>query len=148
MSSRRLAVPPGPWPSLRGAALIGLAVCAGCAEELADPEQFGVCTDATVTRIFTDVCARCHGTEVREAGLDLVSPGLKGRLLGVRSVTPECAGRPRVDDAGGSYHLLLDKLRPLPGCGARMPKDGPYLSLDETDCLERWVLDVAAGGAS
>ncbi len=130
---------------LTGCALALLA--SGCASELTDPADFGVCNERRVELIIGERCAGCHGPSEPEAELDLVSPGVAARLVDVMSGNLPCAGRPRIDGGGGTYHLLFDKLRPLPGCGARMPKDGPYLSPEDTDCMGRWVADLAAGGS-
>ena len=126
--------------------LASLGALGGCAEPLQAPEQFGVCTERRVTALFAQRCAECHDADQPEAGLDLVSPGVSGRLVGVLSTSRPCLGRPRIDRDGGSYHLLLDKLRPSPGCGLRMPKAGAYLTLDESDCVRAWVEAAAAGG--
>lgn len=126
---------------------MAVVVASGCAGELDNPEDFGVCTSRRVTQIFADRCATCHGPTQPEAGLDLVSARVTTRLVDVLSTSRPCEGRPRIDGQGGNYHLLLDKLRPQPGCGARMPDQGPYLSPEDTDCIGRWVADLAAGGS-
>lgn len=128
------------------AALLACLALGGCAEPLQAPEQFGVCTERRVTELFAQRCAECHDADRPEAGLDLVSPGVSARLVGVVSTSRPCLGRPRIDAGGGSYHLLLDKLRPSPGCGLRMPKEGAYLTLAESDCVRAWVEAAAAGG--
>jgi hypothetical protein len=38
--------------------------------------------------------------------------------------------------------LFLDKLRPNPPCGMRMPLSTDYLSAQELDCVQRWANDL------
>ena len=72
------------------------------------------------------------------AGLDLVSPGAKMRLLNVPA--RGCAGRTLVvaEPVVGGH--LFDKLAgAIPGCGSQMPFGALPLSAVEVKCLKDWI---------
>ncbi len=121
-----------------------VALAAGCAGELDHPERFATCPPGYVEQLFQTRCAgACHQGADAEAGLDLSSSGVEGRLVGEPSSTPFCQGHVLIDPDGAD-HLLLDKLSETPSCGARMPFGGEALSASEVECVRRWV-DEAIG---
>jgi hypothetical protein len=83
-------------------------------------------------------CGDCHGATDRAKGLDLASPGVAARLVGVKST---CGGKPLLDPAGpGTTGLLLEKLQgPVAGCGQQMPYGMPPLPAAERACLIEWA---------
>jgi hypothetical protein len=117
-----------------------------------DPQRFGDGTycppDVDVATIFHDRCggAICHGAGATPAGgLDLESPGLAERMVGVAS--EECEGRLRIAPGDPSSSFLIEKLEgPEPGCGEQMPPVGA-LSPNEITCFRRWIVDLDSAGS-
>lgn len=126
--------------------LVVLALVAGCAGELENPERFAECAPGFVEQLFMEKCAGdCHAGVDPEAGLDLVAPGMAQRLMGRASAQEACEGLVIVDPAGGDS-LIVDKLSDSPPCGARMPFGQSKLSAAELECVRRWVDEVVASG--
>lgn len=94
--------------------------------------------------LFAPKCATsgCHTAAERAGGLDLASPGVEARLVGVPST---CDGKPLVAPGDANGSMIVDKLvNAAPSCGgARMPLGG---SLDDGDtaCIEAWIASLAA----
>lgn len=125
------------------AAVVGAAACAG---ELESPERFADCPPGYVEQRFQESCGpECHNASDREAMLDLVTPGVGGRVRDAVSTTEDCGGRALIDPAGGT-HLLLEKLT-NPTCGTRMPFGEAQLPAEDIECVRRWIEEVSAGGA-
>jgi len=130
--------------------------CWGCAGDLEDPERFSFLLDddgipqppECMTSLFQARCnsSSCHDSEAQQ--IDLVSPGVGDRLVGVASTSLQCMPRVYVPTDGGES-LLLEKFQPVPDCGIRMPI-GPPLSDAEVMCVSGWVKAVAdaTGGGS
>ncbi len=132
---------------MRRLALVAVALASGCAGELEEPERFASCPPGYVEQLFEARCGgMCHAGTTPEAGLDLVSAGVEARLIGESSKTEFCDGRTLVmpEAAMPLEHLLVDKLSETPGCGARMPFGREALSVNEIECVRRWV-DEAIG---
>ena len=152
-------------PPVRHCRAIGLLAFApllvfGCAGELENPERFSApsvsrCTiDIDVqTEIFgtPEAPAKCGlggchgpagGAVPPASELDLVSPGVEARLVGVAGV---CMGL-LIDPADPENSLMVRKLHPAPSCGQRMPFGG-MLTDDEIDCVTEWVTQAAMTGA-
>jgi len=129
-------------------AIAAMALAAGCAGELENPERFASCPPGFVEQLFQTRCAgACHSAQDPEAGLDLVSDGVEARLIDVTSTTPFCDGKVLIDSAAAAdpaAHLMLDKLEETPSCGSRMPFGAEALSPSEIECVRRWV-DEALG---
>ena len=144
--------------------VFALAVCAfasGCPAALDDPAAFesveggssaaaATCPDIP-TQIFATSCAQsgCHASAAPAASLDLQSPGVAARLVGVKPAL--CASSAAlVDPSNPDQSLLYEKLGPSPPCGARMPLTGHYLSDSDTSCVRSWIANLsrADGGAS
>jgi len=85
----------------------------------------------------------CHGAAEPAAGLDLASPDLARRLVGVRATT-NCRGVLLIDRARPQASLMLVKLGASPGCGSRMPLGQTALSAAEISCMRVWVAGLAA----
>ena len=89
-------------------------------------------------KILMPKCGACHGAKAPIAGLDLVSPNAKMRLLGVPS--RGCPGKTLITDAPEVGGHFFDKLAgPVDRCAAQMPFGQPPLSPDEIRCLKLWI---------
>lgn len=110
------------------------AMVAGAATAPPDPDGCG----DVVTRIFVPTCGGtgCHGAAASQQGLDLVSPGVAARLVGVSGTT--CL-QTLVDPQNPEASLLYQKLLPLPACGAQMPLARPPLSSADLACVRDWI---------
>jgi hypothetical protein len=133
-----------------------LGFFAGCPGTLADKELYeaaldggrgpngldggadaGPCGDV-VARIFVPTCGgtSCHGTDAPQQGLDLVSPGLASRVVGVAA--KGCSVL-LADPTNPEGSLIYQKLSPSPPCGAPMPLARPPLSRADADCVLAWI---------
>jgi hypothetical protein len=127
--------------------VVAMVALGGCAGEL-DVAAFAECEPGGVEALIALRCVDgCHDAERPPAGLDLVSPGLGGRLLGVASASDACAGRPLIE-ADGSGGLLVDKVAGDPSCGAAMPLGRRKLSAVEVECVRRWAEAMAGEGGA
>jgi len=97
----------------------------------------GACGDI-IDRVFAPSCGDtgCHGAVAPQQGLDLVSPDVASRVVGV-------AGKACVsvlaDPADPEGSLLYKKLLPAPGCGAQMPLARPPISTEDMACVLAWI---------
>jgi hypothetical protein len=154
-------------PVLAGLLVVALALAlvlgaAGCAGTLTDPWAFETQSDSgagdapTVdvpspscpdipTKLATSCgAAGCHDATTKAEALDLVSPGVASRLVGVPAV--EGAGL-LIDPSTPSKSVVYTKLLATPPFGARMPTGG---SLDDAtiQCVLEWVTTVAGSGSA
>jgi hypothetical protein len=96
-------------------------------------------------------CGGCHGARTPSKNLDLVTPGLADRLVGIKSTCPNKllldAPLPGATTVGPPTGHLLDKMvGPVPGCGAQMPYGTPALTPSELDCINEWAARAIARG--
>jgi hypothetical protein len=148
------------WTALGLSALLGLLALAGCPGTLKDKERFlpdgggggaggaAACADVSTVpaQIFANKCGGngCHGAMAPQQGLDLESPGVAARVVGVPA--KECTGiLADPQDPAGS--VLYTKLLDTPPCGARMPFNLAKLSATEIACVKEWIAGQT-GGAS
>jgi hypothetical protein len=120
-------------------ALGALLMCAACPATLADPGRFnanGTCPDIP-TQVFQPDCAGagCHAAADPQQGLDLESPDVASRLVGV----PARGGGLLVDPAHPTASVLYTKLTSTPPFGARMPYVGPPLDDTTIACVLDWI---------
>ncbi len=120
---------------------------AACAAELERPERFADCGPGRVEQMFVAKCGACHDADEPDAFLDLVSPGVANRVIGISSTTELCEGRALVETTE-QPHLLLDKIAGQPSCGARMPLGLQALSASDVECVRRWIDDTLASGGT
>ena len=135
-----------------------LILTAGCPGTLADKELYEAALDAgrgpdgadggggadagpcgdVVARIFVPTCGgtSCHGTSAPQQDLDLVSPGLASRVVGV---TAKGCSVMLANPADPESSLIYQKLSPTPPCGAPMPLARPPLSRAEVACVLAWI---------
>ena len=137
---------------LLGAVLVSLGA-AGCPGTLADKDRFLVdgavptdtgwdlpgnaCGDVP-TRIFAAQCggSGCHGATAPQQGLDLESPDVATRVVGVPAVS--CAAT-LANPADPASSFLYTKLAAKPPCGSQMPLARLPLSSADAACLLSWI---------
>jgi hypothetical protein len=96
--------------------------------------------DEIRNKILLPKCLPCHGKAMSALGLDLETPGAKGRLLGVASKEGgACGGTPIAKPDGTG--VLFDKVvGPVPiNCGQQMPYGVAPLNAAEVACLKAWI---------
>jgi hypothetical protein len=117
---------------------------AGCPGELDRPERFAdlpACRGGIdVPQLLRERCgsSACHGAcPSAEHGLDLLSPDLADRVVGVPSRV--CDGLLLVDPHDPDNSFLFGKLiAPPAGCGNRMPLTGT-LTTNELSCIKSYI---------
>jgi len=99
--------------------------------------DLGPCGDV-VARIFVPSCGGtgCHGSIAAQQDLDLVSPGVAARVVGVTGTG--CVAT-LADPANPEASLLYQKLSATPPCGSPMPLARPALSDDDVACVLAWI---------
>lgn len=146
-------------PLLLGSLLLSALAWSGCAGSLEDPEMFMTQNDAgtpveaaveaaaapscpDVPTLFAKTCGTtgCHDATTKAEALDLMSPGLASRLVGVPSV--EGVGL-LIDPSTPSKSVVYTKLLPSPPFGARMPTGGS-LDSSTTQCVLAWITNQAS----
>lgn len=131
---------------MRAAATTIVLLAAGCPGSLKDPSRFTSGCPDVPTAILGARCATagCHDAAARAGGLDLGSPGVAQRLVGVTA-----RGGPGllVDPGNPDGSILVRKLTPSPPFGKQDPPGAP-LDPASLDCIRKWVrtLVVADGG--
>lgn len=107
-----------------------------------------VCPDV-VSEILSNPqgCAAlgCHAAEANQAGLDLESPDLVGRLTNMPA-SPTCSGLLLIDPAFPEMSLLTTKLVAPAPCGSPMPL-GALLPDEDVACLQSWLQAEIGGPA-
>lgn len=145
MSARRVGRARWARRTVLAAAIASLLAVAlsGCPGHLDDPARFRAdagpvgCPDVP-TEIFQARCgsAGCHGPTQPAAGLDLASPDVAARVVGVGATG--CPGYVLAVPENPPASLLVQKLGPEPPCGSRMPLGG---TLDDATiaCVRDWI---------
>jgi hypothetical protein len=137
------------WPWLL--ALGALSSLAGCPGTLADKELYeaaldganrpdgnaGPCGDV-IERIFSPNCggSACHASDAPQQDLDLVSPGVASRVVGMPG---KGCSVPLADPADPEGSLIYQKLLPNPPCGGQMPLARPPLGRADVACVLAWI---------
>jgi len=101
------------------------------------PTNLGACGDVEA-RIFVPSCAGngCHNAAAPQQGLDLASPDVASRVVGVAG---KMCPVTLVDPANPEGSLLYQKLAAKPPCGAPMPLARPPLSPADIACVREWI---------
>jgi hypothetical protein len=139
-----------------------VAVAAGCPGTLEDPGRFydaaddaGFVEDAqpgpdgqdcpSVPGMLGQTCtaASCHSASTKAQGLDLQSPDVAARLIGVAAT--EGPGL-LIDPSAPSNSVLYAKVTAQPPFGARMPLGVAPLDSATIACVLAWVTALANGG--
>lgn len=129
-------------------------VVAGCPGSLDSPERFKGASLAEcgkrVEEIFSTTCSTsgCHSDVEPAQGLDLKSPDVESRLVGIPPKGVGCPGV-LVDPKHPTQSLLYGKLLGTPPCGVPMPFGKGRLSAADVGCVKNWIEGLAAadGGA-
>jgi hypothetical protein len=140
-----------PPPALLRSLLVALPLaCTACPGTLEDPERFtdgaggsaSGCPDIAST-LLVPTCAKsgCHSATDKAQGLDLESPDVAARLVGVKST--EGAGL-LVDPSAPATSVLYTKLTTIPPFGSRMPLAGTPVDGATLACVLEWVSASAA----
>ncbi|MES1175439.1 MAG: hypothetical protein ABUL62_14045 [Myxococcales bacterium] len=97
----------------------------------------GACGDI-IDRVFAPSCGDtgCHGAVAPQQDLDLVSPNVASRVVGISG---KACVSVLADPANPEGSLLYKKLMPAPGCGAQMPLARPPLSSEDAACVLAWI---------
>jgi hypothetical protein len=103
----------------------------------------GSCPDVPGLLAQSCTASSCHSASTKAQGLDLQSPDVAARLVGVPAT--EGAGL-LVDPSAPSKSVLYAKLTASPPFGARMPLGAAPLDTATLACVLAWVTQ-AAGGA-
>lgn len=137
------------------------ALLAGCPGTLTDEEKAkftgggGTFECPDIYPYLAEKCgtAGCHGATMPTSNLDLVSPGIEGRIA---NKTALCGGL-LANTSDPQASVIFTKLLDPPPCGARMPFLKEALPDAEVDCILTWlegiegsapVEDAGAGDAS
>jgi hypothetical protein len=87
----------------------------------------------------------CHGTKNPQNDLDLESPGVAARVVGVAAkLCPGTLAKPSDPESSILYTKLLETNL----CSSRMPLARPPLSQKEIDCVKIWIGKQGAGTTS
>jgi hypothetical protein len=130
--------------------LVSTFVIAGCPGSLANPDDFidGGAVPKDAQTVLDESCATagCHDDVTSSAGLDLLSPGVEGRLVGINAKGTGCESRFLVvaGDSNGSY-LFEKVLGEIGICDSRMP----LLSIlpdSDIEVLRDWIDGLGGSG--
>jgi hypothetical protein len=145
---------------VRGLCALGLMLVSGCAiiagldhtyerddaEGEVDPEPSDAPTfECEAIGPYLDKkCANagCHGAMMPAANLDLVSPGVEGRIADKSAM---CGGL-LVNTNDPQASLVYTKLLDQPPCGGRMPFLQEALPSEEIDCILTWIEGIEPSG--
>jgi hypothetical protein len=115
--------------------------------EAGEPSSDGSSCPDVPQEIFLANCtgASCHNSQYKAQGLDLQSPNLAARLVGVPAT--EGPGL-LIDLATPSSSVLYTKVTATPPFGARMPIGAAPLESDEINCVLAWITQEATSGTN
>lgn len=104
----------------------------------------GTNTSTIVTAADTLIRQRCatpgcHPADNPQAGLDLATADIAGRLSDVMSPTTVCRDRILLVPGDGQASLLYDKLLDQPVCGSPMPLVGDRFTEAERAEVRAWI---------
>ncbi len=98
-------------------------------------------------KILTAKCggSGCHGVMAPQNDLDLESPGVAARVVGVPAQL--CQGV-LADPSSPETSVLYTKLLSDTTCGAQMPLARPELSQMDKECLKAWIAKQSSGAST
>ena len=127
---------------------------AGCPGTLSDPERFasegessagdsGSCPN--IPNFFATTCtaSTCHNSKDDEQGLDLQSPDVASRLVGVAATEVAGAGL-LINPSSPAKSVVYLKMTSSPPFGARMPLGGNPVDPTTLACVLSWIEQVAS----
>lgn len=128
----------------------------GCPGGLNNCEDFDACGGGaggspgrSVEAVFQLRCgnAICHDSDEPAADLDLVSPDVASRTMGLNSTDANCGTDVIVIAGDPDESYMLKKILNEPGiCGGQMPI-GTILDAEDTDVIRNWIIDLGGGSA-
>jgi len=126
---------------MRAPALAIILFAAGCPGSLADPSRFTAACADVPSETFVSRCATagCHSVDAHAGALDLESPGVAARLVGVAASGGEGL---LIDPDNSDASIIVRKLTPSPPFGQQDPPGAP-LDAATLDCIRDWVRRVA-----
>lgn len=141
---------------------LGLIVAIGaCAGSLDNKDEFldAGFTTATSSGSGNDPCgdvpaailapncggSGCHGVMGPQNDLDLESPGVAARVVGVPAKT--CQGT-LADPSSPDSSLIYTKLLADTSCGFQMPLSRPPLSAMDIECVKTWISKQSSGAST
>lgn len=84
----------------------------------------------------------CHGVTSPQVGLDLESPDVAARVVGVNAkMCPGVLANP----SNAAASVMYTKLLAAVSCGGRMPLGRPSLTPMEAECLMSWIAEQGSG---
>ena len=127
---------------------------------LEDPERFldASAPDASAScppgfdvekDLFAKSCTSslCHDDTDGGGKLNLLSPGVAARLVGVPSSDGSCGSRLLIDPTTPEQSFLLEKLTSsTPACGERMPNGPTPLPAAQIECVKVWIYGLVGSG--
>lgn len=95
-------------------------------------------------RVTNAHCDMCHGLPAFDASNGNWSTGMDKAstykaLMGKTSTSSMCMNRPFVVPGQPDMSLLLQKVKPNPPCGLRMPNGGAPLSDGQIEMIRSWI---------
>ena len=136
----------------RASAALMVVLVVGCPGSLSNPEDFmdGGLVEKDAETILAESCGTigCHDASPLPAeGLDLISPDVENRVVGINAVGQGCESNILVVAGDPDSSYLLDKVLDLPTiCGLKMPLVGD-LPPDEIEILRQWIIDLGDSSA-
>ena len=138
--------------------MVAIGACAGSLDNKEEFLDAGF-TTATSSGSGSDPCgdveatilaakcggSGCHGTMGPQNDLDLETPGVAARVVGVSAKV--CQGI-LADPASPETSVLYTKLLSDTTCGAQMPLARPALSAMDTECVKSWIAKQSPGAST
>jgi hypothetical protein len=140
--------------TLLALALAALVACAGTLDpsrllgaapagaDAAVPDAAALCPD--VPQLLASACgaAGCHAPPSAAAGLDLASPDVASRLVGVRATSGDLLADPDAPSTSVLYLRVSGA-----SAGPRMPEGAPPLADADVACVLAWIEGLSAPAA-
>ena len=134
-----------------GCGLFTIWMLGGCPGTLSNPDDFidGGTGPRTAQAVFDDSCATagCHDDVSTAAELDLLSPGVEGRVVDVASKAIGCETDILVVAGDPDSSYMIDKINGAFGiCGSQMPLLDT-LSPGDVEIIRQWIIDLGDSGS-
>ena len=106
------------------------------------PADSGAATFTQVYALFNGRCGTCHKGGSPDGNLSLSTKATAyAELVSVKAEGSACrtGGKTRVVPGDPEASLLVEKLKPGPSCGLRMPQGGKQFTADELATVTSWI---------